>query len=291
MDIEKDLNQILLAVVLFAAVGFGGYKYNQLYQDMASTTAQFQRSVKTVQSLQADLAQAKSENAGLTDSLQSEKNRNDSFAGQIDDIAGTVGVLQKIKNTDPQLLEKYSKIYFLNENYVPAKLANIPKQYLFDTKKPQLFQGDVLSHLEDMFDAAEKAGDDLRVSSAFRSFDTQASLKTGYAVTYGTGANQFSADQGYSEHQLGTAVDIILPTLTALTTDFEKTKAYEWLTTNAYKYGFILSYPEGNAYYQFEPWHWRFVGIRLAKYIHSQDKHFYDLDQRKIDEYRAEFFD
>jgi D-alanyl-D-alanine carboxypeptidase len=179
----------------------------------------------------------------------------------------------------------------LNENYIPAKLSSIPEEYLFDKKRPQMFQADVLPHLEDMFEAAAEDGINLRVTSAFRSFQTQSAIKSNHLLIYGSGANQFSADQGYSEHQLGTTVDLILPTLTTLTIDFDKTKAYEWLTNNAYRYGFILSYPKGNTYYQFEPWHWRFVGVRLAKYAHKAEKNFYDLDQRLIDEYRAEFFD
>jgi D-alanyl-D-alanine carboxypeptidase len=60
---------------------------------------------------------------------------------------------------------------------------------------------------------------------------------------------------------------------------------------NAYKYGFTLSYPKGNTSYVFEPWHWRFVGVKLATDLHNQGKNFYDLDQRSIDAYLVNFFD
>jgi len=60
---------------------------------------------------------------------------------------------------------------------------------------------------------------------------------------------------------------------------------------NAHKYGFTLSYPEGNQYYVFEPWHWRFVGEDLARDLKRDERHFYDLDQRAIDGYLLEIFD
>lgn len=288
---KPNQTQLALAAALLAAVVYNGYHLYDWRGRLVASEAALASSTAQIQVLSEELALVKGEKATLADSLQSEKERNDSFAEEIGDIASTVGVLEKIKNTDPELLRKYSKIYFLNENYVPTKLADIPEEYLFDQNRPQKFHAAVLPHLEAMFEAAADDGINLRVSSAFRSFETQASVKSNHLLLYGSGANQFSADQGYSEHQLGTTIDIILPTLTALTTDFETSEAYAWLTKNAYRYGFILSYPKGNAYYQFEPWHWRFVGVRLAKYAHREEKNFYDLDQRVIDEYRAEFFD
>ena len=77
----------------------------------------------------------------------------------------------------------------------------------------------------------------------------------------------------------------------ALTTTFEKTKSYDWLVKNAYKYGFIISYPKQNTFYQFEPWHWRFVGVELARKIHDEGKYFYEMDQRTINTFLANFFD
>ena len=127
--------------------------------------------------------------------------------------------------------------------------------------------------------------------SAYRSFQYQAQLKGQYLVTYGTGANTFSADQGFSEHQLGTAVDFTAPGLGGGLDGFGETEAYEWLTENAHKYGFILSYPPNNQFYVFEPWHWRFVGEDLAKDLHDDNAYFYDWDQREIDEYLISIFD
>ncbi|OHB11524.1 MAG: hypothetical protein A3H60_01405 [Candidatus Zambryskibacteria bacterium RIFCSPLOWO2_02_FULL_44_12b] len=130
------------------------------------------------------------------------------------------------------------------------------------------------------------------IASAFRSFETQASLKSEYRVVYGAGtANQFSADQGYSEHQLGTAMDFTTPSVGGAFSKFPADPAYDWLQDNAHKYGFVLSYPENNSYYKFEPWHWRFVGVALATFLHGEGKYFYDLDQREIDTYLIKLFD
>ena len=164
-------------------------------------------------------------------------------------LCGDGGDLTKLSKIDPELLKKYSKIYFLNENYEPKNLTKINKEYLFDPEKPLEIQSQVEPFLNRLMGAAEEAGLDLKITSAYRSFDTQESLKSNYKVTYGSGANQFSADQGYSEHQLGTTVDFV--TGSATFNGFEKTEAYNWLKANAYKYGFIISYPEENNYYQF----------------------------------------
>lgn len=223
--------------------------------------------------------------------LRREKNRNDEFEDQIREIAGTVGVLDKLSKTDRELLQKYSRTYFLNENFIPLKLSLIPEKYLMDPDRDAYFHGDALEYLEDMLDAAKRAGHDIKVVSAFRSFDEQREVKHGHTVVYGSGANAFSADQGYSEHQLGTTVDIVDSATRTLVQGFGETEAFAWLENNAHKYGFILSYPEGNQFYIYEPWHWRFVGRTLADDLHEDGKSFYDLDQRTLDSYLVSIFD
>jgi D-alanyl-D-alanine carboxypeptidase len=143
-----------------------------------------------------------------------------------------------------------------------------------------------------MINSASSTGTRLYVYSAYRSFAEQKALKNSYSVTYGAGtANSFSADQGYSEHQLGTTVDVITPGLGGELDGFDKTAAFQWMINNAYRFGFVMSYPKGNSYYIYEPWHWRFVGIKLATELHNQNKNFYDLDQRTIDGYLVSIFD
>ena len=139
---------------------------------------------------------------------------------------------------------------------------------------------------------ARSQGLDLLITSAYRSFATQARIKTVNETKFGTTkANTFSADQGYSEHQLGTTLDFATSKTGASFAKFGDTAEYAWLTNNAYRYGFILSYPKGNSYYVYEPWHWRFVGIDLATRLHNEGRNFYDVDQKTIDGYLVDMFE
>ena len=264
--------------LLCAGVAYGVYSYRALQKENLQIDGQLEQS-------QNALTLAQSANTELTDEINQ-------FQGQISGIASTVTTLKTLSQTDPELLEKYSKVYFLNENYVPASLTNIDPQYLYDKSTPLQFLTQAEPFLENLLNAAVQAGLHLEIISAYRSFGTQGNLKSSYDVTYGAGtANSFSAEQGYSEHQLGTAVDFTTPSVGATFSGFSKTAEYAWLTNNAYLYGFILSYPPNNSYYVFEPWHWRFVGDSLAAYLHENNEYFYDLDQRTIDTYLVKLFD
>lgn len=240
--------------------------------------------------LRTALAGSQEETRITAEALDTEQRRNEEFEKRLKGIQSTVSVLEKLQFTDPELLMKYSKVYFLSENYFPTELARIPSTFSYPEDRALEIHGRVLPYLTDLLEEAAEDGVDLRVASAYRSFGTQAALKSGYAVTYGSGANRFSADQGYSEHQLGTTVDFTTTALGSLT-GFQTTPAYAWLLENAHKYGFVLSYPEGNAFYQYEPWHWRFVGEDLARDLNRADKHLYELTQRELDEYLVSIFD
>jgi D-alanyl-D-alanine carboxypeptidase len=285
----------IFGFIIIASLGYGGYRYfftvkelKEVKNNLASTTLEFENKVKQ---LEADVSQARNENASLMNSLVTEQAKNNLFEEQIGTIQGAVGVLEKLNKTDEELLQKYSKVYFLNENYMPANLAEIDSKYLYNKEQPLQIHTNVQWFLYNMLENASSSGVSLRIISAYRSFGAQSSLKLSYKITYGSGANKFSADQGYSEHQLGTAVDITTPNTGESFLKFEKTTAYKWLTENAYKYGFILSYPKQNTYYQSEPWHWRFVGVALATNLHDNNKYFYNLDQREIDLYLISIFD
>lgn len=280
----------VLLVIAFATAGWYGYTRIQnlslelatLQGNLASTTEEL---ALTNTSLSSSI-EAQSKN------VASVKQQLGGVQNTVGSIGGTVDTLQKLSKLDPELLEKYSKVFFLSENYVPASLASIPDSYKYFNDRQMQLIPQVLPHLEDMFDDAKHDGIVLYVYSAYRSFGTQAALKNGYTVVYGAGtANSFSADQGYSEHQLGTTVDLITTGQGGeLKQSFDQSAAYSWLSRNAYKYGFTPSYPKGNSYYIYEPWHWRFVGTKLATDLHTSGQHFYDLDQRAIDTYLISIF-
>ncbi len=268
---------------------------SQLQLEITSTAETLQKermqSEATIAELSGMLSSTKEELTDTEDELRDEKNRNEEFDNQIKSISGTVKDLDKLSKTDKELLQKYSRTYFLNENFVPLKLTKIHEQYIMPGKDDEYFHGNAVEFLEDMLDDAKEEGFDIRVISAYRSFDEQADLKGQYLQVYGSGSNVFSADQGYSEHQLGTTLDMVDVGTGVISNEFANTEAYKWLVDNAYRYGFVLSYPKDNDFYIFEPWHWRFIGVDLARDLHRADAQFYEWDQRKIDEYLIKVFD
>lgn len=281
---------------LALGAGFLGYQYYTMRQEIADLQTTLAIATTTAAFTEGELTQklsaAEQLNNDLQMLLQARSKDLNTYNDQIASLQNTLGELDKLSKTDRELLEKYSSVYFLNENYVPASLSPIPTDYLNRPDKPEEIHSQILPHLTALLDAAKASGVDLQVLSAYRSYGMQGALKSQYKVTYGAGtANSFSADQGYSEHQLGSTVDFTTPKLGGNLTGFEKTTALPWLMAHAYEYGFALSYPKGNTHFVYEPWHWRYVGLELAKRLHDENKTLYDLDQRDINTYLVKIFD
>lgn len=287
----KDLILNAIIALLVIAIGVGGYFFYNTLKELNLAKIELANTKSDLTKSESDLAGSEEKVKNLSNSLETEVYKNTLFSGQISEIAGTVGKLDQLSKTDKELLQKYSKVYFLNENYVPESLASIPSEFVYEVGKEMQIHTKVLPFLLDLLNASVSAGMDLKIISGFRSFGNQSVLKGAYTVSYGSGANVFSADQGYSEHQLGTTIDFTTTSVGSSFSGFSKTKEYEWLVQNAYKYGFILSYPKENTFYQFEPWHFRFVGKSLANTLHQENKYFYDMDQRTIDAYLINIFD
>lgn len=266
-------------------------RIEMLLRERNALSAELTTASSTIATIEQERSELRDALEELADDYRDAREQNDEFEDQIRDLAGTIGDLGTLADFDKELLQKYSRVYFLNENYYPQQLEEIEEDYLLDPEDDEYFHARAMKHLEDLMDEAEEEGLDLKITSAYRSFDEQSELKGRYLQTYGEGANTFSADQGYSEHQLGTAVDFTTPAIDGLTEAFAETEEYEWLLENAHRYGFILSYPEGNEFYVFEPWHWRFVSRDLARDLHRSDETFYGTSQRELDKYRLEFFD
>lgn len=132
------------------------------------------------------------------------------------------------------------------------------------------------SALEQMFAGAASAGYKLEVSTAYRSYNYQETLYDQYVSKDGQAqADTYSARPGYSEHQTGLAVDIRNQADTcSLDACFGTTPEGKWLAGNAYRYGFILRYPkdkEAVTGYEYEPWHFRYVGTYLSGQMHKQN--------------------
>jgi len=292
----KILIAFAIIFFLFAFIYFGSLKYYIQYINLKYTRIELaslsEVSKQNILLLRKNLSVKSNENLDLSNSLSAEQTKTNLFGAQIESMSSVVGQLYKLSKTDRELLQKYSSVYFLNENYLPSQLAEIDTSFLLRKTKPETVHVNIKPRLEQLLSDANQNSLPLLVLSAYRSFGTQASLKSSYKVTYGTtAANKFSADQGYSEHQLGSAIDFTTSKSGETLSGFEKTTSYEWLTQNAHKYGFILSYPKGNKYYQFEPWHWRYVGVELATKLYSENKYFYDMDQRSINDFLVKIFD
>lgn len=133
----------------------------------------------------------------------------------------------------------------------------------------------VIGDLRAMAKAANAAGARLAVQSAFRSFASQRSTFEYWVRVHGYAtALKESARAGHSEHQLGTTIDFRSYAGSAPWdyADWGTSKAGAWLRANAWKYGFVMSYPNGKVAvtcYTYEPWHYRYVGHEAAAAIRA----------------------
>lgn len=131
----------------------------------------------------------------------------------------------------------------------------------------------VAEHYEEMYNAAKKDGVDLVPCSGYRSYELQErnyNNKISFYESQGYSyedakvkAATIIMPPGSSEHNLGYAMDIV-----CVDEWFEDTAEFKWLTENAADYGFIMRYPKDKqdiTMVIYEPWHWRYVGVELAK--------------------------
>lgn len=138
----------------------------------------------------------------------------------------------------------------------------------------------VIPDLTAMEKAAAKHGTPLVAFSPYRSYSQQQELFNIYAgwnsktQTYSNykDALTFSQRPGHSEHQLGLVIDFIGVGDKGLTSNWEVTRTGGWMAKNAWKYGWVMSYPKGvddKICFSYEPWHYRYYGRDLAKKIHD----------------------
>lgn len=175
-----------------------------------------------------------------------------------------------------------NKTTLLSSDYIPPKLTDIINTRA-DGRATQQMQECAARALEALFIEMYAAGyTDVSVMSGYRSYDYQEYLYN-YYISLEMQANAsltreeaeaivsgYSAKAGTSEHQSGLCID--MHNLPSASTAFAYTEAYAWLSENAWKFGFILRFPEGSydiTGYTFEPWHYRFVGRYHAYLIHE----------------------
>ena len=192
----------------------------------------------------------------------------DYITKNISEKASFIPDLLKVMQIDPYLFLLVDKETSLSKNYEPDDLVELTnKSYRVNRAGMQLRMAAEAS-LEKMAAAAKNEGLTLLASSAYRSYDYQAQVYDRNVRQMGqAAADRESARPGHSQHQLGLVVDF-----GSITDAFAVTKEGRWLSANASRFGWSLSYPEGYEEitgYRWESWHYRYVGIELAEFINN----------------------
>jgi D-alanyl-D-alanine carboxypeptidase len=182
----------------------------------------------------------------------------DKAARSIDDPASLWVVVNKLRPLSPS-------------DYAAPDLVETP----VPAANPSTLRAEASAAVVRMFADFEAAtGLRMQSQSAYRSYAVQVSVYNGWVSKLGqAGADLTSARPGYSEHQTGLALDVsALPSACALQACFGDTPQGQWLAANAWNYGFTLRYPQGKTPvtgYEYEPWHYRYVGLPLAAELHA----------------------
>ena len=163
------------------------------------------------------------------------------------------------------LVNKYN---YISSTYIPNNLQMINTKY---SNNGMYLTTEAKEAFERLAEAAEKDQYTITVMSAYRTYEYQQSLYNRYLAIDGQElTDTYSARAGHSEHQTGLAIDVYNKSKPY--TEFEKTQEFYWMKENSYKYGYILRYPKDKEFitgYQYEPWHYRYVGVEIATYLYK----------------------
>ncbi len=158
-------------------------------------------------------------------------------------------------------------------NPVSYEPADLVMTSVISNPNGRLLRAEVAAQVDRLAADASAASIFLTVLSGYRSYATQEQTYNNFVARDGEErANQYSAKPGHSEHQTGLAVDFDDGQGCALYNCFADTAAGQWLAANAWQYGFILRYQLGSEHitgYEFEPWHYRYVGTEVSTAMHN----------------------
>lgn len=200
------------------------------------------------------------------------------FFNEIKEVNG-----KEIIQNPSNVLALVNKQYYLPDIYIPADLKQPNVEFSFGNANIEkaLMRKEAADALTLMFKEAEKDGIELLAVSGYRSYVRQKSVFDSEVNRFGKeNAVKAVAIPGASEHQSGLAMDISSRSNhSELNEAFAETKEGNWLVANAHRYGFILRYPKGKeeiTHYEYEPWHFRYVGVKAATIIF---KHKWTLEE------------
>jgi D-alanyl-D-alanine carboxypeptidase len=157
-------------------------------------------------------------------------------------------------------------------DYTPPDIVTVPVAHA----NPPRLRKAASAALVTMFAAAKNSGGGaMQIQSAWRAYSVQVSVYNGWVNSLGKKqADRQSARPGFSEHQTGLAVDISsVPATCSLATCFGTTVQGKWLKANAWKFGYLLRYPSNKEKvtgFQYEPWHFRYIGVPLSTEMHKE---------------------
>jgi zinc D-Ala-D-Ala carboxypeptidase len=167
------------------------------------------------------------------------------------------------------ILAPLDKQHQLTADCEPPDLVLLPAA--ISAEGQQRLRSVAAAAIQEMFAAAKTSGFVLQVNSGYRSYQEQVATYNYWVATDGRAyADRTSAKAGHSEHQMGTAADV--GSSGHYLEDFSGTPEAKWVADNSWKYGFIVSYPDGKESvtgYAAEPWHVRFVGKDAATQVHA----------------------
>jgi D-alanyl-D-alanine carboxypeptidase len=159
----------------------------------------------------------------------------------------------------------------LSRAYQPRDL--VPVREAGFTQSNLLVRSIVIHDLAALRDAAADSGNPFDIIAAYRSYALQDQLFQRRVREFGLAkAYAHAAAAGHSEHQLGTTIDAQPPDADDVDESFGDTSTGRWLAANAYRFGFVLSYPRGRSEitcYAYEPWHFRYLGRERAEQVHE----------------------
>ena len=170
-----------------------------------------------------------------------------------------------------------NKEKLLPSDYIPEELVEIHEPTGSKLDKTYVNRLNITAYrfFKKMQTDALKKGFEIFVDSSYRPYDYQKRVFDNIVQEKGIEhAEKFVAEPGASEHQTGLAIDIIFRRNgKMIESQTEDDPEIQWLFANAHKYGFILRYPKGKENitgFDFEPWHFRYVGEKLASELFSK---------------------
>ncbi|MBQ3307475.1 MAG: M15 family metallopeptidase [Bacilli bacterium] len=216
-------------------------------------------------------------------------NYSDQFGSSEEDTIIYINLnIDKEDYVDPFIVEEFSIDMLVNrhrslkEDYVPSDLVTVDSKYASsnDCQSSRIAYNAFI----EMYNKAESEGYQLVINSAYRSYQDQLDIIDTYRNAYGQSyVDKYVARAGFSEHQTGLAFDIG----SRNSNIFADSKEYEWMLQNAHLFGFVLRYDkryEDITQFRYEPWHYRYVGKEIAKYL-------YEHNNMSLEEYYVLFLD